>query len=139
MPIASTRFPDRTIEPTTLVFLMPIPPQRANFRGSWQKSHGQKLRYWQQLDNLVLQKLLPRRPLKPWPHATITAHFTMRSVHMDQDNALARCKWAVDWLTQRHYLAGDTPSCLTWTGIPTQSSTKGTGLEPSLELTVTAL
>ena len=33
---------------------------------------------------------------------------------MDDDNAIARLKWPVDWMVTRGYLAGDSPKELSW-------------------------
>jgi hypothetical protein len=114
-----------------------MPPNRGNFRGSWRKAYGEKKRYWAMLDDLALQRLIPRPPPEPYGPSTISAHFIVRGKYNDQDNIMARCKYPTDYLVTRGYLADDTPSFLHWSGLPTQSSTKGTGLDPSLELTLT--
>ena len=100
-------------------------------------AYRSKKDYWAQLDALATLKLIPRPPAEPFGPSTISAHFLMRGKHMDHDNAMSRMKWVQDYLVTRGYLADDTPNYLHWKGLPTQGSTKGTGLAPSLELTLT--
>ncbi len=106
-----------------LILELPMPPLLTNSnRGRsrhWRSAHREKLAYWETLDILVMAKKIPRPPETP------SARVTLRSVMylggaMDDDNAAARHKWAVDWLRERGYIAGDRRSNLRWEGFPEQ-------------------
>ena len=43
---------------------------------------------------------------------------------MDDDNAVARLKWPVDWLVSGHWIVDDNRKHLRWTGFPTQVKCK---------------
>ena len=72
----------------------------------------------------------------PYPITRATLRVAMvLGGHMDEDKAVARTKWAVDWLVQRRYLHSDRRTCLTRDGYPTQRVTRK---EPAtLTLTLT--
>ncbi len=110
---------------------LPMPPNLANSRMHWRVKHREKLAYWATLDRMQLTRVLPPPPAVPWPHARLTSTMTLWAA-MDDDNAMARHKWALDWLVTRGYLAGDTRKCLTWTGLPQQIVTRKT--PPTLSL-----
>jgi len=85
----------------------------------------------------VMGRRIPRPPARPWPRIRLDVE--MRPVReMDHDNAEARLKWSLDWLTSRGYLAGDTPRHIERTGLIRQ--TKITSRQDaSVVLTVTPL
>jgi hypothetical protein len=43
---------------------------------------------------------------------------------MDDDNAVARHKWLIDWLVARGFLASDRRTCVRWAAFPTQRVTR---------------
>ncbi len=74
-------------------------------------------------------------PSVTYDRATISA--TIYHTHtMDQDNALARLKWPVDWLVTNRFLEDDDPYHLRWTGVPSQERCKG--LERRVEFVLEA-
>jgi hypothetical protein len=99
--------------------VLPLPPNRANARGHWRKSHGQQKEYVQKLDHLQLFGRVPPPPKAPLMKARISATLYVWSP-MDQGNALNRLKWVEDWLVSRGYILDDAPDVLEWTGIPRQ-------------------
>lgn len=103
----------------TLTFVLPMPPNLANARMHWRRKHREKLDYWMILDAKLAWKDLPNPPRRPWPHATIRSTMYL-GASMDDDNAMARHKWALDWLVSRGYLVDDRKRCLTWDGFPAQ-------------------
>lgn len=62
---------------------------------------------------------VPTPPATPLPRAVVTAHFAVHNL-MDDDNAMTRVKWAVDWMVRNGYLQDDRRKNLRWGGIPTQ-------------------
>ncbi len=120
--------------PETLVMLFPLPPNRANARGHWRKGFRALKAFYAECDTRVMVKLLPRPPKEPWTHATIRAELTMRNP-MDDDNALSRCKWLMDFLVTRGYIQDDARKCLRWEGIPTQRISRS--IEPCVTVTLT--
>jgi hypothetical protein len=90
-----------------LVFELPLPPANVNARGGWKGSHFRRKRYWQQCDNTVTLK---KNPLPPYPRPWLRAQavIELRTFNpMDQDNAEARLKDALDWLQSRGYVVND--------------------------------
>lgn len=93
---------------------LPLPPSRGNARGHWAVHHRRKKTYWHDLDMLVVARQIPRAPAEPFPAANIAATLYLCGVTMDDDNAEARMKFALDWLVSRGYLADDNPRALHW-------------------------
>lgn len=119
----------------TLTFRLPMPPNLANARMHWRARHAAKVAYWRHLDLLLAGRILPQPPDVPLARATITATLTLHNP-MDDDNAMARAKWAQDWLASRGYVAGDSRRHLRWGGIPAQRISRKN--EPCLELVLEA-
>lgn len=119
----------------TLIFRMPLPLNLANARLHHMVKHRAKVEYWRHLDLLQAGGILPPPPKVPLAKAIMTAHFTMPNA-MDDDNAMARAKHAVDWLKTRGYIVDDSRKYLKWGGIPTQRISRKN--EPCLELTLEA-
>lgn len=117
-----------------MIFLFPLPANRANSRGHWRKGFNARRKFYAECDLRVLARLLPRPPAEPWDRSTITAELTMRNP-MDDDNALARCKDICDFLKTRGYITDDSRMHLRWTGIPTQRITRKQ--EPCVTVTLT--
>ena len=117
-----------------LVFAFPMPPNLANSRMHWRVKHNAKVAYWETLDTLVLLKRLPKPPTQRIKNATMTGHLVLFNP-MDDDNAMARAKWAQDWLVARKYLTGDSRKCLRWSALPTQEVNRK--LPSTLTLTLT--
>jgi len=92
-------------------FVLPLPPNIANMRAHWAQKNRWKRRFWDECDQRQLVGLLPAPPPEPLLTAELTAHLYVWNVG-DQDNAWARLKWALDWLTTRGYLIDDGPENL---------------------------
>lgn len=117
----------------TLIFTVPMPLNLANSRMHHMVRHKAKVAYWERLDLMVAGEILPARPKVPWPKVCVTSRMTLGAA-MDDDNAMARHKWVLDWLVKRKYVVDDKRKCLTWGGIPEQHVSRKN--EPSITLTV---
>ena len=100
--------------PGTLLFTCPVPPNKANARGRWQRGHFARKDYWTVLDTLVMAKRIPPALGTPLPTASVAVHLVLYNA-MDPDNLTARVKDLLDWLVSRGYLAGDTAKHLALT------------------------
>lgn len=131
-----------------LVFVVPMPPRLMNRRGEgshWRTLHREKLAYWTTLDALAsfgarvtgagwCGFVVPAPPAAPLDRATLASHMVLGAA-MDDDNAMTRHKWVVDWLRTRGYIVDDRKRRLTWAGFPEQTvSRKET---PRITLTLT--
>jgi hypothetical protein len=126
------------VTPVILHFRLPMPENltnRKSGRGHWRTIHSEKRKYQAMLDVLQSGGIIPPPPPAPLPKARLTSVMTLGGA-MDDDNALARHKVAIDWLVKRGYLASDRRTCLTWTGLPTQRISRKNA--PCLELTLEA-
>jgi hypothetical protein len=116
---------------------LPLPENLTNVRHGrsrhWRAREKEKRAYWTRLDMLRYTRKLPPAPAKPMPQAEITAVLHMWNF-MDDDNAMARLKWVVDWLRKRGYLMGDSRKHLRYAGIPAQHIDRH---EPRIELVIT--
>lgn len=83
-----------------------MPPNRGNQRGRTRYINFQKKRYWKDLDRLRNDGTLPDPPEVPWEKSGYTVTFYGWS-YMDDDNAIARVKWILDWLVSRDYIVDD--------------------------------
>lgn len=119
-------------EPQT--FVVPMPPLVTNAGGQrsrhWRSLEAEKAAYWELLDLIASARLygvtglvIPARPTAPIARVTVTSAMVLGG-HMDDDNAVARHKWLIDWLVSRCYLASDRRSCVRWAGFPTQRVTR---------------
>jgi hypothetical protein len=126
-----------TATTTALVFRFPMPVGMTNASGRsrhWRSVYEEKLKYWAILDMLVVTKLIQPPPAVPLPTVTVTSHMTLGGA-MDDDNAVARHKWVLDWLRTRGYIATDRRTGLRWAAFPEQTVTRKAN--PQIELTVT--
>lgn len=103
----------------TLRFVFPLPPNLANARMHWAVKHLKRQEYFAACDALQITQQLPPPPPTPW--TTVVCRETLRiGQPMDDDNAAARCKWPMDWLTTRGYLADDSRKHVKRLGYPRQ-------------------
>lgn len=112
-----------TTAPSTLTFVLPLPPNLANSRWHWRVKQNKKKQYYAALDLLRVAQLLPPVPSVPWGRATVTAAMVLGAAQ-DDDNAMARCKWALDWIVRAGYIADDRRKVLRWAGFPDQHVTR---------------
>lgn len=103
----------------TLVLTLPMPENVANARMHWRTKHRARKSYFGVCDGRQGMGQIAPPPLQAFAHATIQATMYL-GASMDHDNALARLKWAVDWLVTRGYLLDDNRACLAWDGLPHQ-------------------
>jgi hypothetical protein len=116
----------------TLTLTLPLPPNMANGRGHWRKKDRERKAYLAACDARQAAGLVPPPPAVPLPWAELHAAMVMWAF-MDCDNAIARLKWAVDWLVTRGYLEGDSRKHLAWTLPHQRPSHKD---EPSVTFTL---
>lgn len=103
-----------------LVF--PMPPNLTNRRSGashWAVRGKEKKNYLAQCDERQNAGLLPAPPKRPFLSATLSSVMHLGAA-MDEDNALARHKWALDWLKTRGYIVDDRRKCVRWSGFPDQ-------------------
>jgi hypothetical protein len=96
-------------DPLTLT--LPLPPNLANARMHWRVKERERKSYRQLCDFRLFAKQVPVPNVFPWPRVTVSATLYLWA-QMDDDNALARIKWAADWLKTRGYIVDDKrPHC----------------------------
>ena len=89
-----------------LVFVFPLPENRANRWAHWGARYAKRKKYWARLDLLVTLRRNPRAVRRlAKAHATV-AVWTWKAIS-DKDNATARTKDILDWLVSRGYLVDD--------------------------------
>lgn len=111
---------------------VPLPPNIANGRMHWRVKLNAKKAYWETLDTMRQIKLLPAP--KPVDGPAVISATLYLYAHMDDDNAMHRCKYALDWLVTNGYLRGDSRKDITWAGLPHQVIDRK---NPRVELTLT--
>lgn len=121
--------------PESLTFIVPLPPNLANGRMHWRTKERFRKNYFNTMDMLYAARLLPR-PGDTWAQATVRAELFMKA-DMDDDNAMARCKWPVDWIVRKGYVLDDSRAHLRWEGLPAQTITRTKGATTALHLTLT--
>lgn len=108
---------------TALELTLPMPELLTNSnRGRsrhWRAMHDEKLAYWQRLDLLMYTRAIPRPPATPIMRATLRSVMYLGGA-MDDENAAARHKIAIDWLRSRRYIADDRRKNLRWESFPEQ-------------------
>lgn len=116
-----------------LRFVLPMPLNLANSRAHWRTKHKARQQYMRTLDGLLLVRALPPVPRQPIDQATVWATLHL-GAWMDDDNAVARCKWPLDWLVRAKYLEDDRRSVLRWGAFPEQYVSRK--VHPMLLLTI---
>jgi hypothetical protein len=96
-----------------------LPVNVANARLHWRSKDTLRQAYFAHCDMLLRTGAIPRPLSTPIPCASIRVEMHCKR-EMDTDNAVARCKWAGDWLQERGYIMSDKPSGLKWEGMPQQ-------------------
>lgn len=106
-----------------VTLVLPLPPNLANSRMHWRVKENARRKYASECDWRSTLPGFPRPPKEPWTGATVRAVLTMPAA-MDDDNAMARCKWALDWCVRWGYLLDDKRKVLRWEGLPDQVITR---------------
>ena len=100
--------------------IFPMPPNLANSRMHWRTKHNAKKSLWAYMDvRQIFDIGFPKPPREPMAKATISSVMYLGGA-MDDDNAMNRHKWLLDWLKSRGYIMDDRKKCLTWAGLPEQ-------------------
>lgn len=96
---------------SALTLTLPMPPNMANGRVHWRKKWRGQIEYANQCDACVVYGRQPGPPPRPFDGVTLSATLYCWALH-DDDNALARIKWAADYLKTRGYIVDDKrPHC----------------------------
>jgi hypothetical protein len=104
----------------TLELPMPDPLSNASGRSRhWRTVNRAKKAYWAQLDERQNCGLIPPPPATPIECATIRSTMHL-GAWMDEDGAVSRHKWPIDWLVTRGYLRTDRRTGLRWEAFPEQ-------------------
>lgn len=119
-----------------LTFVVPLPPNLANARFHWRTKEKFRSDYFSRLDLLYAGRLLPKLAGETWAQATVRAELYVKR-EMDEDNALARCKWPVDWIVRKGFLTDDSRAHLRWEGLPTQVVNGARAASTAIHLTLT--
>jgi hypothetical protein len=147
-------------QPTTaLVFVVPMPPTLTN-SGKGRSRHWRAMErelwgYLGTLDGIALVHdsrrqfgparapigapefadcVVPPVPVEPLTAVWLTSDMVLGGA-MDDDNAVARHKWLIDWLVARGYLASDRRTCVRWAAFPTQTVSRKQPARITLTLT----
>lgn len=125
-----------------LVLFLPMPPNLGNHRMHWRTRLKQKKQYWRTLDLVasregmrVADYSIPRPPESPMTRVEVAVHMQVWNL-MDDDNAMSRMKFVLDWLKNRGYIADDSRKHMRWKGMPTQDINRKSAL---IRLTLTPL
>lgn len=109
---------------TVMRFELPLPPLITNNpTGHWRARHARRNTYWTLCDSRQNAGLLPRPPRRPHDLVQIAATMYLWNP-MDDDNAMARLKYAADWLRTRGYITDDRRRNIKWAGFPDQVITR---------------
>lgn len=114
---------EQTASSREVTLVLPLPPNLANSRMHWRVKEKHRKEYDFACTIASARRSFPDLPATPWPSATVRAVLTMYAA-MDDDNAMARCKWALDWCVRRGYLLDDKRKVLRWEGLPEQVITR---------------
>lgn len=129
-----------TLSPMTVV--LPMPPTLTNSgRGRsrhWRAVERERRTYLAYCDAAQAAGLVPPPPPTPIPRATLRSVMHLGG-HMDDDGAVSRHKWALDWLVTRGYLLTDRRSGLRWEAFPEQVVSRKHAYELRLTITPVAV
>lgn len=104
------------------VFVFPMPPNLTNRRSGashWAVRGREKKDYLAVCDSRQALGLLPPPPGRPLEKVVLKSVMRLGAA-MDDDNALARHKWPLDWLKTRGYIVDDRRKCVRWSSLPEQ-------------------
>jgi hypothetical protein len=101
---------------------LPLPPNMVNgalSRAHWSSKTKARTVYRQLCQAWTAVNYYFPPPFSLAPPVTITSVMYVHQT-MDDDNAVARHKWAIDWLKDRGWLASDAHGKLRWSDMPHQ-------------------
>lgn len=93
--------------------MLPLPPNMANGRMHWRVKNNKRKAYFEACDILMAPYTVYFPDDPPMTRTRLKATIYCGG-RMDQDNAIARLKWPVDWLVRNDLLAEDSPAFLEW-------------------------
>lgn len=96
---------------------LPLPPNMANSRTHWRVKNKERKAYFDRCSILgaLSAHTGEHDPSKWHPPERAKVRATIYcGGQMDQDNAIARLKWPIDWMVKVAYLSGDKSSQLEW-------------------------
>lgn len=101
--------------------VLPLPPNRANAREHWRVTHNKRAAYYAAAQARVWQQTnaVSRGQFQPDAMVRVTATLYVWG-RMDDDNAVARLKWALDLLRLMHIIRDDKRPWCRLSGIPEQ-------------------
>jgi hypothetical protein len=106
-----------------LTLTLPMPPTLTNSgKGRsrhWRALEREKEAYWLLCLAEKQHKRIPPPPATPIHAATLRSTMYLGG-HMDEDGAVSRHKWALDWLVTHKYLRTDRRTGLRWEAFPEQ-------------------
>ncbi len=102
--------------------------------GHWATRYGQRTAYLNELDMLQALGKLPAPPAIPFSRVRIDSVMHL-GMPMDQDNAMRRHKWILDFLKTRGYIVDDSPKHLEWVSFPEQRVKRDGNYRVELSLT----
>lgn len=104
----------------TIHLTLPLPPNRGNARWHWRVELRKKQEYWHWLNLYRATERFPRGWGGPTPEVVRVRAKLYVWNRMDDDNAMARLKWVMDWLEAWDYI-GDDGAGVEWEGLPEQA------------------
>jgi hypothetical protein len=103
-----------------LTLRLPMPLARQGSADAhWAFRYRNKKKYALTCDTLLVAKQVPPPPAKPYAKVRMSVVARVYNPN-DDDNLMARCKWALDWLKTRGYIVDDRRKCVQWSDIPEQ-------------------
>lgn len=102
-----------------LTLTMPMPVNRGNARMHWRPTLRAKKHYFADCDQRQLIGMIPPPPPTPFGRCVLNATMVLGQA-MDDDNAMARLKYALDWIRTRGYVRDDSRRVIQWAGFPRQ-------------------
>jgi hypothetical protein len=120
------------------VMSFPMPPSLGNASGQsrhWRTIAGKKRQYLRELDLWSVVTCFDAPPKVPHERLQILRSEMHLGNRMDQDNAMIRHKWVLDWLATRGYIGNDRN--FEWVRFPEQIVKRGQEYTITLTLATT--
>lgn len=105
--------------------VVPLPPNMLNggfSRAHWMEKSALKNQYAGFLEALRSARMMPEPPSSPPAKVLLEVHLFVRS-EMDDEGAMARCKWPIDLFCRAGYMTDDDRAHMT-RGMPQQTVTQ---------------
>lgn len=115
----------KSIGDDILRLTVPMPPNltnRASGKSHWRTIQREHDTYFTLLDMRLTIGMIPDPPRVPIDPPLISSTMYL-GAQMDQDNAMARHKWLIDWLSKRGFIGNDRRA--RWAAFPHQVVKRG--------------